>query len=107
MPLALIILQTLLLVAGLSLFGQAVVGIFNWRQRHENFVYQLFGIVSRPLVRMVRVITPRIVIDPHVPLVAFLLCVIGYFALGFWHRDVCLADLQQLGCAKWVEARSQ
>jgi len=105
LALLLVILQTLMLVAALALFGQLIVGAFNWGRRNENFVYQLFGIVTRPVVRVVRVITPRVIIDQHVPMVAFLLLFFGYFAVGLWHRDVCLGDLTQNGCARWAEAR--
>ena len=105
MALLLVILQTLILVAGLALFGQLIVGAFNWRGRHQNFVYQLFGIVTRPVVRAVRLITPRVVLDPHVPIVAFLLLFFGYFAVGLVHRDVCLSDLTQAGCTRWAAAR--
>jgi uncharacterized protein YggT (Ycf19 family) len=102
----LVVLHTLILVAGLSLLGQGIVGIFNWRRRHDNFVYQLFAIITRPVVMAVRAVTPRVVLDEHVPLVAFLLLLIGYFAVGLWHRDVCLDDLTQAGCAKWAAARA-
>jgi uncharacterized protein YggT (Ycf19 family) len=101
----LVIVQTVVLIAGLALLGQFIVGMFNWARRSENFVYQLFGIVSGPLVRLVRLVTPRVVLDQHVPIVAFLFCVVAYFALGFAHRDVCLSDLSQAGCMKWVQAR--
>lgn len=104
---ALVIVHTLILVAGLSLLGQGIVGIFNWRRRHENFVYQLFAIVSRPVVSVVRAVTPKVVLDEHVPLVAFLLLLFGYFGIGLWHRDVCLEDLTQAGCAKWAAARAE
>ncbi len=103
MALLLIIVHTMILVAALALFGQGVVGIFNWRGRHENFVYQLFSVVTRPVVRVVRLITPRVIIDEHVPLVAFLLLLLGYFGIGLWHRDVCLRDLNQAGCVRWLE----
>ena len=106
MALLLVIVHTLILVAGLSLLGQGIVGIFNWRRRHENFVYQVFAIVSRPVVAVVRRITPRVILDEHVPLVAFLLLLMGYFGVGLWHRDVCLADLTQTGCSKWAAARA-
>lgn len=105
MALLLVIAQTLILVAGMALFGQLIVGAFNWRARHENFVYQLLGIVTRPVVRAVRVITPRLILDQHVPIVAFLLLFFGYFAIGLVHRDVCLRDLQQAGCSRWAAAR--
>lgn len=116
MALTLIILRTLLLVALLALVGQLAVGMFNWRRRHENVIYQFLAVVARPVVRLARLLTPRLVLDQHVPLVAFLLCLAGYFALGLWHRDVCLGEIEQhqlkpekvdRSCAKWVQARSQ
>ncbi len=106
MALFLVILHTLILVAGLSLLGRGIVGIFSWRRRHDNFVYQLFSIITRPVVSVVRLITPRVILDEHVPLVAFLLLLFGYFGIGIWHREVCLADLTQTGCAKWAAARA-
>lgn len=104
MALLWVILQSLILVAALSLFGQFLVGIFNWGRRHENFVYQLFGVVARPVVRLVRLVTPRIIIDGHVPAVAFLLLFIAYFAVGFAHREACMDDIEQAGCARWQQA---
>ncbi|MCX8003453.1 MAG: hypothetical protein N2688_00605 [Burkholderiaceae bacterium] len=104
MALILLILQTLILIAGLALVGQFVVGVFNWKRRQDNFVYQLFGIVSRPATRLVRLITPRVVMDEHIPLATFLLLLVGYFAVGLWHRDVCLDDLTQRGCERWLQA---
>lgn len=106
MALLLVIVHTLILVAGLSLLGQGIVGVFNWRRRQDNFVYQVFAIITRPVVAAVRVITPRVILDQHVPLVAFLLLLFGYFGVGLWHRDVCLQDLSQAGCAKWAAARA-
>lgn len=106
MALVLLILQTLILIAGLSLAAQFIVAIFNWRRRHENPVYQLFDIVTRPVTRLVRLITPRIVVDQHIPLAAFALLVVGYLAVGLAHRDVCLSDLGQPGCEKWAAVRA-
>jgi len=102
----LLVLQTLIFVAGLCLLGQFIVGIFNWGRRHENFVYQVFEIATRPFVRLVRLITPRVVLDQHIPLATFLLLLFAYVAVGLWHRDVCLADLTQVGCERWAAART-
>ncbi len=107
MALALVIVRTLVFIAGLALLGQFIVGIFNWGRRQNNFVYQMFEIITRPVVRAVRAVTPRVIVDQHVPVVTFLICLFLYLGLGVWHRDVCLADLRQLGCEKWVEARTQ
>ncbi len=107
MALVLVIAQTLILVAGLSMLGQGIVGVFNWRRRQDNFVYQLFAILTRPIVSVVRKVTPRVILDEHVPLVTFLLLLFAYFLVGFWHRDVCLADLTQAGCEKWAASRAR
>jgi hypothetical protein len=47
-----------------------------------------------------------VIVNEHVPLVAFLLLLFGYFGVGLWHRDVCLQDVNQAGCARWAAARS-
>lgn len=104
MAMLLLVLQTVALIAAMALLGQFVVAIFNWRARHENIVYQLFGIVAKPIVRVLRFVTPRVILDQHVPAVAFLLLVIGYVAIGLWHRDVCRADVAQRGCERWAQA---
>ncbi len=104
MAFALIVLKALMQIAALALFGQFIVGIFNWGGRHQNFVYQLLAVVSKPAVRLVRLISPRVILDQHVPAVAFMLMVVGSFAVGLWHRDVCMADLTQASCERWQQA---
>jgi uncharacterized protein YggT (Ycf19 family) len=106
LALLLLIAHTLLFIAGLSLFGQLVVGLFSWGRRDQNVVYQLLALVARPMVRVARFVTPRLVLDQHVPVVAFLLCVFGYVAVGLFQRGVCLERLDQPGCEKWARARA-
>ncbi len=107
MALLLLIAHTLLFIAGLSLLGQLVVGLFNWGRREQNVVYQLFAVVARPMVRVARLVTPRLVLDQHVPVVAFLLCLFGYVAVGVFQRNVCLERLDQRGCEKWAQSRAR
>ena len=59
-------------VALMALLGQGVLCLLAGRRREGNIVYQLLSQVSRPFVRLTRVLTPRIVLDRHVPAVAFL-----------------------------------
>ncbi len=60
-------------IALLSLLGQWIVGLLSGAKREQNFFYQLLGILTRPFVRLARVLSPKLVLDQHVPLVAFLL----------------------------------
>ena len=103
---ALLAAQTIVLVAMLALLGQLVVGMFNWRARQQNIVYKTFELVASPVVKLVRLITPKVVLDQHIPIAAFMILFFAYFWLGFEHRASCKADVAQAGCEKWAEAWS-
>ena len=67
------ILRALVEVALLALLGQGAVALLAGARRQTNPIYQLFAIVTRPVIRAVRWITPKPIIDRHVPFVAFFL----------------------------------
>lgn len=104
MAFALLVLQTLVLVAGLALLGQGIVAIFNWPRRRQNLVYRLFELIASPVVKVIRWVTPKVVLDQHIPIAAFLVLFFAYFWLGFEHRAACRGDVQQAGCERWAAA---
>jgi uncharacterized protein YggT (Ycf19 family) len=104
MAFVLLTAQTLVLVAGCALLGQFLVGLFNWRARQQNLVYRLFEVIASPVVKVVRWVTPKVVIDQHIPIAAFMVLLFAYFWLGFEHRSACRTDVSQPGCEKWAAA---
>lgn len=74
-------------IALLALAGQWLLGLLAGAKRDSNLFYQLLAIVTRPFVRGARWLTPKVVLDRHVPLVAFLL-------LGFVWVFATLAKVQ-------------
>jgi hypothetical protein len=58
-------------IALLALAGQWLLGLLAGSQRDGNFVYQLLQIVTRPFVRLTRLLSPRLVLDRHIPLATF------------------------------------
>jgi hypothetical protein len=68
-----VILKALVEVALLALLGQGIVYLLAGASRENNFVYQLFRIITKPPVRLVRLITPKFVIDRHVAVLTFFL----------------------------------
>ena len=94
MPLDLLVLSMLRMiaeVAGFAMLGQGVLYVLAGRRRSENFVYQLFAIVTRPVFRLTRAISPRLVRDEHIPIAAFLIVLWLWIALGMAKRYVCLS----------------
>lgn len=77
-------------IALMALAGQWVLGLLAGAKREQNFAYQLFQVLTKPFVRGTRYITPRVVIDRHVPLVAFLLLAFIWIVATVTRINICL-----------------
>lgn len=86
------VLRALVEVAGMFLLGQGVLYLFAGTSRERNVVYKVFQIVTGPVVKAVRFITPRIIVDRHVPIVAFFLLFWLWIVLAYVRRIVCDAN---------------
>jgi hypothetical protein len=65
------------------LLGQGLLFLLAGPRRHENLVYKMFVTVTAPLMKAVRFVTPRFVVDAHIGFVAFfLLLVLWVFAFA-------------------------
>lgn len=85
-------IKTVVEVAGFAYIGQALVAAFAGARRHENIVYQVFKIITGPVTKAARFVSPRFVPDQHVPFVAF--------GILFWiwvFTIVMLANLRRVG----------
>ncbi len=67
------ILKALVDVALWSLVGQGLVGLLAGARRGTNPIYQLFQIITKPAVKVVRFITPKVILDRNIPIVTFFL----------------------------------
>ena len=76
-----VILKALTEVAGVAFLGQGVLWVIAGSKRDKNIVYNLFRIVTSPITMVTRAITPRIVIDKHIGLVAFFLLMVLWVVL--------------------------
>lgn len=65
-------------IALLALLGQGLLALLAGDKRHDNFFYKLLEILTRPFTKTTRTITPRVVIDRHIPIATFALM------LGIW-----------------------
>ena len=76
-----VILKALTEVAGVAFLGQGVLWVIAGSKRGQNVVYNLFKTLTSPVTRVTRAITPRIVIDAHIGLVAFFLLMVIWVVL--------------------------
>ena len=59
-------------IAVLALIGQWLLGLLAGRNREGNFFYRVLQVMTNPFVKTVRAVTPRVVLDRHVPLATLL-----------------------------------
>ncbi|HSI57805.1 MAG TPA: hypothetical protein VLA16_09620 [Ideonella sp.] len=77
-------------IAVLALLGQWVLGLLAGRRRDENLFYQLLQLVASPFVKAVRRLTPRVVLDRHIPLAAFTLLSLVWLGATLSKITLCL-----------------
>ncbi len=76
-----VICKGLVEFAALILLGQGLVYLLSFGRHEANPVYRLFRLLSSPVTKSVRVITPRQVADRHLPVVGFFLLFWLWFGL--------------------------
>jgi hypothetical protein len=77
-------------IALMALMGRWLLGLLAGSKREANLFYQMLDVLAKPFLRGVRLITPRVVIDRHVPLAAFLLLVLAWFVATLAKVNLCL-----------------
>jgi hypothetical protein len=66
------IAKALVELAGLFILGQGALYVLAGRNRDGNFFYQLMRTLTRPVYAVVRFVTPKVVVDRHIPMAAFI-----------------------------------
>lgn len=87
------IVKLVLEIALLALAGQGMTFLLirtSGADPSRNVFYRTLEVVASPFVKLARRVTPKVVADRHVPLAAFGLLVVAYFATQFGIVNVCV-----------------
>jgi hypothetical protein len=84
------IVKLLAEIALLAFAGQWVLGVLAGAKRDSNFMYGLFELLTKPVRAAMRAVTPKAVIDRHIPLAAFVALVSVWFVATFSKINVCM-----------------
>lgn len=82
--LAVVIVKALAELAGMFLAARGLLYLLAGMRRMDNVFYQVVAIVTDPLIRATRWITPRVVLDRHVPLVTFGIVLWVWLTIVLW-----------------------
>ena len=77
-------------IALMALLGQFLLGLLVGAKRESNLFYGMLDVLTRPFVKLTRLITPRVVLDRHVPLAAFLLLALTWLVATGLKINLCV-----------------
>ena len=81
--------KALVELAGLFILGQGLLYLLAGQKREGNFAYELLQVLTRPVYAVVRFLTPKVIIDRHVPIVAFVVLFWLWVILTFAKIQIC------------------
>jgi hypothetical protein len=83
-------------IALMALVGQFLLGLLAGAKRDGNLFYGVLDVLTRPFVKLTRMITPRVVLDRHVPLATFFLLALVWLVATGMKINLCVqVGLQQ------------
>ncbi len=77
-------------IALMALAGQFLLGLLAGAKRERNFFYRVLQVMTQPVIKAVRFMTPRVVLDRHVPLAAFALLASIWLVTTIVKINICL-----------------
>ena len=83
------IAKALVEIAALFILGQGILYVLSGDKREGNFFYQLLRIITQPVYGIVRLLTPKVIVDRHVPWVALMVLFWLWLALTFAKIQIC------------------
>jgi len=83
------VVRALIELAGLFLLGRGALYVLAGAQRERNPVYRLFHLLTQPVLKVVRRLMPRVIVDRHIPVVAFFVLFWLWIALAYLRHALC------------------
>lgn len=89
-------LKALVEVAGMALIGQGLIGLISGKSKQDNFVYRIFLVITSPIYKLARAISPRFIADAHMGLASFF--IVFWLWIGLVYAKAYICQIQNLAC---------
>lgn len=90
MLLIVIVLKSLIELSLMFMVGRFVLGLLAGAKKHGNFFWQLLDVASKPALWLTRLISPKLLLDQHIPLAAASWLIIAWVLVALAKIDLCL-----------------
>ena len=95
MSLAIVILKSLIELSLMFVVGRFILGLLAGVKRETNVFWQLLDVASKPSLWLTRRVSPKLILDQHIPLAAVSWLIIAWVLVVMLKIDLCL----QVGAA--------
>jgi hypothetical protein len=100
-----VMVKALAELAGMFLLGRGLLWVLAGRRRMENIFYQVLAVLTDPVIRFTRWLAPRVVLDSHIPLLAFGLVLLVWVLVVFWGLpEMCASGYD---CSSLIERKRE
>lgn len=90
MLLTIVIAKSLVELSLMFIIGRFVLGLLAGPKRDNNVFWQLLDVASKPALWLTRKVSPKLILDQHIPLAAGSWLLIAWVALVQMKVDICL-----------------
>jgi len=91
MLLAVVIAKSLIELSLMFIVARFVLGLLAGAKRDNNVFWQLLDVASKPALWLTRRISPKLILDQHIPLAATSWLLIAWVLVLQMKIDLCLA----------------
>jgi hypothetical protein len=99
-----VIVKSLAELAAMFIAGQGILYVLAARNRDTNLFYQLFRVITRPLYAATRAVTPRAILDRHIPWLTLILLFWIWVVATYMKIDICKSGVAECGTAATADA---
>jgi hypothetical protein len=96
-----VIVKSLAELSAMFILGQGILYVLAAKNRETNLFYQLFRVITKPLYAATRFITPRAILDRHIPYVTLILLFWIWVFATYMKIDICTSG--EVQCGQTVE----
>jgi hypothetical protein len=90
MLLAVVIVKSLIELSLMFIIGRFLLGLLAGAKRDTNVFYQLLDVASKPALWITRKISPRLILDQHIPLATSSWLLIAWVLVLQLKIELCL-----------------
>ena len=95
MLLAIVIAKSLIELSLMFILGRFILGLLAGAKRQTNVFWQLLDVAAKPALWLTRRISPKLILDQHIPLAAASWLIVAWVLVVKAKIDLCL----ELGAA--------